>query len=466
MKTKTRTRTSSSLIKAQELQNIKCLLKKRLVGKSDSPILVGLDKPYKTLYDTIERTIRYGESNSTILVGPRGSGKTSLVKKVLYDLNKELSDSYFLLKLSGLVHINDRVALKSIASQLNQNMSLEDNANRSAAEWMNFLISIFQNGDKSSKPVVFILENFELFALQPKQLLLYTLFDIAQSRQAPVVVIGVTSRLNVVDLLEKRVKSRFSHRLINVPLISNIEEFFMIAHNNLLLPFNGQDNIDPKFAQEFNSKTKECLFSSEVSAVLTFIYNLGKDIQLMNKLLMLAVTSIKISNPFISSNQLFSLYQNLITDPKINLLNEVSLLELYLLISIKSLVSAGNIVFNYEMIYDEYKKMANQYIITSTFSGGSIKIYKKEVAFKAYEYLIQIEFIQPCINTNTISSGMFVNDDLHAISSRKKKIVFGSGSNMKEFQMVKLLLDPNEIVKAAESRKDIPMAIRRWFCEI
>ena len=51
------------------------------------------------------------------------------------------------------------------------------------------------SGSQSSKPIVFIVEEFDLFALHRNQTLLYNLFDISQSAQTPVCVIGVTCRL-------------------------------------------------------------------------------------------------------------------------------------------------------------------------------------------------------------------------------------------------------------------------------
>ena len=48
--------------------------------------------------------------------------------------------------------------------------------------------------------------------------MLYNLFDIAQARKAPIVVLGLTTRVDVVETLEKRVKSRFSHRHIHLSL--------------------------------------------------------------------------------------------------------------------------------------------------------------------------------------------------------------------------------------------------------
>jgi origin recognition complex subunit 4 len=63
--------------------------------------------------------------------------------------------------------------------------------------------------DQTAKSVVFILDEFDLFTTHSRQTLLYNLFDIAQARKAPIVVLGLTTRIDVVESLEKRVKSRF-----------------------------------------------------------------------------------------------------------------------------------------------------------------------------------------------------------------------------------------------------------------
>ena len=53
-----------------------------------------------------------------------------------------------------------------------------------------------------------ILEEFDLFTQHKNQTLLYNLFDITQASKAPLTVVGVTRRLDVMELFEKRVKSR------------------------------------------------------------------------------------------------------------------------------------------------------------------------------------------------------------------------------------------------------------------
>jgi len=50
-------------------------------------------------------------------------------------------------------------------------------------------------GGAQSKSVVFVLDEFELFAQHHNQTLLYNLFDVAQSAHAPICVIGITARL-------------------------------------------------------------------------------------------------------------------------------------------------------------------------------------------------------------------------------------------------------------------------------
>lgn len=117
--------------------------------------------------------------------------------------------------LNGLLHTDDRLALKSATAQMNLENAVDGKVFGSFAENLAFLLECLKAGDKKkSKSVVFILEEFDLFCSHHNQTLLYNLFDVAQSAQAPICVLGITARLDVIELLEKRVKSRFSHRQI------------------------------------------------------------------------------------------------------------------------------------------------------------------------------------------------------------------------------------------------------------
>lgn len=122
-----------------------------------------------------------------------------------------------IVRLDGTLDTDDGIALRTAASQMELNDAVEGRAFGSNAEYLHFLLtSLKQSKKNKSKSVIFILDHFELFCAHPKQSLLYNLFDVVQSAQAAVCVIGLTSRNDVLELLEKRVKSRFSHRQISL----------------------------------------------------------------------------------------------------------------------------------------------------------------------------------------------------------------------------------------------------------
>ena len=91
----------------------------------------------------------------------------------------------------------------------------------------------FNTGSKTNKKrfLIFVLEDLERFAAHPQQNLLYCLFELALS--LPVFVIGCSCRIDVLELLEKRVKSRFSQNIVYLPLPGALEEFIERVQVNL-----------------------------------------------------------------------------------------------------------------------------------------------------------------------------------------------------------------------------------------
>lgn len=76
-------------------------------------------------------------------------------------------------------------------------------------------------GDRSSsRPLLVVLEEFDLFAQHKNQTLLYNLFDVSQSAQAPVAVVGLTCRL---------VRLFFMSFLNHHPIFWDIRDIFFLA---------------------------------------------------------------------------------------------------------------------------------------------------------------------------------------------------------------------------------------------
>jgi origin recognition complex subunit 4 len=96
--------------------------------------------------------------------------------------------------------------------------------------------------EQTTKSVIFVLDEFDLFTTHARQTLLYNLFDIAQARKAPIAVLGLTTRIDVVESLEKRVKSRFSHRYVYLSLPRSPPAFWEICKEALVIE---SDELNP-----------------------------------------------------------------------------------------------------------------------------------------------------------------------------------------------------------------------------
>lgn len=138
---------------------------------------------------------------------------TSILSKLL--IKDSFRENTTIVNLNGFIHTDDAAALKSITKQMKLETAVDGKVFTSFADNLAFLLDCLKSGDRaSSKSVIFVLEEFDLFCAHGNQTLIYNLFDVAQSAQAPICVLGLTRRNDVIELLEKRVKSRFSHRQI------------------------------------------------------------------------------------------------------------------------------------------------------------------------------------------------------------------------------------------------------------
>jgi origin recognition complex subunit 4 len=204
--------------------------------------LQNLDSEYTKVHQLLHATVTAGESNSLLLIGARGSGKTAMVNAALKDLSTSQKEHFHTIRLNGFIQTDDKLALKEIWRQLGREMEIddaEDGGGKSYADTLTMLLALLSHpdeivgtasdGSSVAKSVIFIMDEFDLFATHARQTLLYNLLDIAQSRKAPIAVIGLTTRIDVTEALEKRVKSRFSHRYVHLGQPKTLSEFVNIG---------------------------------------------------------------------------------------------------------------------------------------------------------------------------------------------------------------------------------------------
>ncbi|OJD12152.1 hypothetical protein ACJ73_09402 [Blastomyces percursus] len=245
----------------RHVESLATFILKKLTGKQPIPLRC-LDSQYQTVHQLVEQTVVAGEGNSLLLLGSRGCGKTAIVEAVISSLANNHCDDFHVVRLNGFLHTDDRIALREIWRQLGREMNTEDETSKtiSYADTMASLLALLSHPEElfgvsedpnaiaTAKSVIIVLDEFDLFAYHPRQTLLYNLFDIAQARKAPLAVLGLTTKVDVTENLEKRVKSRFSHRYVFLPRPRTFSEFSEICRAGIALreeelPMVGLDDL-------------------------------------------------------------------------------------------------------------------------------------------------------------------------------------------------------------------------------
>ena len=175
--------------------------------------------------------------------------------------------------------------------------------------------------------IIFVLEDLEKFAAHPQQNLLYCLFELALA--LPVFVIGTSCRIDVLELLEKRVKSRFSQNIIYLPLPNSLEEFIERIKCNLIVE---NEEIYNKSIEEF------ILENSSFSSLCNFHFDFTKDVRPIFRQLSLTFASINQNDQFYW-NTFSDLFDKIVgpNRPEISLnslILETTIVELMIIVSI------------------------------------------------------------------------------------------------------------------------------------
>ncbi|XP_011204875.2 origin recognition complex subunit 4 [Bactrocera dorsalis] len=446
-----------------DLIQIRRFLKERL--QRDYTTLHGHEAERENVRQLLQRTAELGESNSLLLIGPRGSGKSTLINAVLSDLvpSTDFQQNTMLVHLNGNLHTDDKLALKSITVQMQLENAANGKAFGSFAENLAFLLACLKSGNKRSKSVIFILDEFDLFCAHHNQTLLYNLFDVSQSAQAPICVIGATCRLDVIELLEKRVKSRFSHRQVFLfPTSDNFEKYLDLFETLLSIPterelkqiaerishlqklnsteltmhrchFNpAKYKFNRKFIESWNNGIAVLIDEAKSVAVssLKTLYEIDKSESFLKIFLFRLVSQLDPdAQPNITAEQMSEIVATYTIDPRVELLCGLSVLELCLVIAIKHHSEIyDRDPFNFEIIFARFAKFAK---VSTTMQG-----IERAVSLKAFERLRHMEVILPISNS--------------------------VGKVQKDFEMHRLALTYGQLNDAVQKYQALPTEVAQW----
>ena len=457
-----------NLLKEAQYETLFMVLKRNILAGLTGRqrlVLVEQEADFQQVNQVVKHTIAAGEGNSMLVIGHRGSGKTNLVETIISNMAKECCGDFHVIRLDGSIHTDDKLATKEIWRQLGREMEIDDGqiGNRSYADALTSLLALLSqpeellvgedkekvedtrqdvhqdssgNADKdtdvaqekeqsrrTSKSIIFVINEFDLFTSHPRQTLLYNLFDIAQSRKAPIVVLGLTTKLFVVESLEKRVKSRFSHRSIYISSAKTYATFLDICKTALLaqplqktLPVSLlSENVTPGEKSKFmDLHAAWCahitsLFSdSAFDAFLRRIYCQSKSVPAFLSAALIPIASM--CSRRAPSAIDFLANALLPPDSKLHLLSSLSEMELFLLIAAARLeIILDTDTCNFNMAYDECCSLADRLKTQSSASGvtalsfGTI-MRVKEVALEAWERLEELELLIPVTGTGGLGN--------------------------------------------------------------
>ncbi|KAK1699902.1 origin recognition complex subunit 4 [Colletotrichum godetiae] len=405
---------------AQHLSKLQRVLLDRCTGRRRIK-LIDQDDAYDKAHQLVEQTVLAGEGNSMLVIGARGCGKTTLIESIVDDLSLQHKKEFHVVRLNGFIHTDDKLALKEIWRQLGKEMEAEDEANARSnyADTMASLLALLSHPSEmaqaeegvTSQAVVFVIDEFDMFAAHPRQTLLYNLFDIAQARKAPIAVLGCTTRMDVVETLEKRVKSRFSHRYVYMSLPKSLPAYWKVCKQGLCVDDEDMDvegidaSVDGHEAFHANWKAMiEVLYKEKAfQSLLQYHYATTKSASAFLStcilpLSALSPTSLDLVIPPTPSGAVVSL-----TPPnsKLHLLSSLSELDLGLLIAAARLdIVAHTDTVNFAMAYDEYGSLMGRQRVQSASSGllalgGGVRVWGRGVAGLAWERLVALGLLVP-----------------------------------------------------------------------
>ncbi|CUS24846.1 LAQU0S20e01178g1_1 [Lachancea quebecensis] len=368
----------------------------------------------------LKQSVIQKESHSAIIVGPRSHYKTAIIDHHLTLLCRDFEKQFVIVKLNGYIH-SEQAAINSIAFQLEaQLQSLHGNAASNFEISSGSLTEVFekilrlidtttvQNKTTASSraekvSVIFIFDEIDTFAGPVRQTLLYNLFDMVEHARVPVCIIGCTTKMNVVEHLEKRVKSRFSQRIVYVPTINTLETFKTAIYEQLYVPK----------VHYCAKKWNECIQKelrgdkSELNRIIKNNFETFRSTaHLMNSLRVLIQKENSIEgllNGIQSCRWIHSYNENQLDSSLSAKVKSLSDLELALLIAAGrvSLKTEDNVNFN--LAYAEYSNMVKdtnkrmpiipQASGTSLMLESALRVWSKLDVKNVWENLIDLDFL-------------------------------------------------------------------------
>ncbi|KAN0026730.1 hypothetical protein ACTFIV_007720 [Dictyostelium citrinum] len=344
-----------------------------------------------------------------------------------------------------MIHFNDNHALKEIAkalgiqipSGLNIFNTFEFIREKLGKDTLESQINTSTKKIQLQKlPVVILIEELELMLTSSstsKQGLFYNLLDLSHYKNVSLSFIATTSHLDIVDMFEKRIKSRFTQESIKIPPLS-FDSIQIIFKNLISLP---ESFDDEEYRDTWNSHVEKSLKSTSVIENFKKYYRLYNRVNNYHLLVHEIIENLDYydkENKWINSKIINDAFEYLYQDDIEIMLKSLPVLEFTILGCILNTKVGTNINDDYitfdELYYGEYKKLSYSFFKNTDQA-------KKSSTIRILQHLLLLGIIKT--------------------QSR--------GSDSGDFPKFKIAIDPDSIINAAKNRNDLPTVIVKYVTE-
>ncbi|KAE9147041.1 hypothetical protein PF006_g8240 [Phytophthora fragariae] len=440
----------------EEVRSVRCALRLRLKREalqiSCAPTAAnqpadGSLTAATQLEQLFERTVQFGDNQSGLLLGSVGSDRRSIVSRAMRKLRDRFG-SFTVVYLNGVILQNELEAFKELIAQLTRATGVKHPV-LSYWNMYEYLRGLLVAKAKAGDHVIVILDALEQFVREnsnAKQLLLYNLLDWLQSKDIKMGVLGITDNYNVVDNLEKRVRSRFS----NLQIVIERPSFAQIRQNLVralsLDMFEWEANCElqrpsTEYSVAFSKSVRELLLDqSKFLASLEFDYDIGKPQTFFVRLAAAAVYYLDADTPLLTAQHFRHARHLLEQDHQLAVLETVTEHGIALLIGMGHLEKGDQRVFTLEMVYARWENFLRQHDMLA-------QLPTRSEAQKALENLLRLKLVKDAGDAFKIGRG--------GDSSMKQD---ASGSLQPEFRAVHLSFAPRTLEGML-----LVILLRRWY---
>ena len=378
--------------------------------------------------------------------GPRGVGKTLVLRRALAHMAALHGETLVPVRLSGLLHADERTALREVARQLGAPPSADGDDDDDAGadgskprgsvhENMALMAQHLRTLESSRRAALIVLEEFDLFAAAHKQMLLYNLMDALQACSVRAAIVGVSVRTDAAELLEKRVRSRFSHRR----LVFGPEGDVDLLHRLLTLPASF---AHPRFAAMWNAGLAASLSDAAAARAIADALSWDRAPRAVASMAMLALAAMPPRANAISAAALSEAATALHRDGLAQQLRGCTVCELQLLVACKRLQRLRERpTLNFAAVFEEYERS----LVPAT---GST--FARDVALRAFESLVALVVLEPAEGAAAAGTDGFAGGGIGASGGR------GGSSWLKEYANYALLLSDTELELAVKAHPHAP----------